>query len=124
MLMYIKKSNYKFHPKYTTKEKEEIALLYINNEMGAAQIVKEFNLANKNVLYRWVKQYKEFGKIFETRGKTTKFNNPNKGRPKKYPEKPLEELSKEELIERVRMLEDIKKSLVYLTSQQPNKNTK
>ena len=36
----------------------------------------------------------------------------------------LEELSKEELIERVRMLEDIKKSLVYLTSQQPNKNTK
>ena len=122
--MYIKKSNYKFHPKYTTKEKEEIALLYINNEMGATQIVKEFNLANNNVLYRWVKQYKEFGKIFETRGKTTKFNNPNKGRPKKYPEKPLEELSKEELIERVRMLEDIKKSLVYLTSQQPNKNTK
>ena len=124
MLMYIKKSNYKFHPKYTTKEKEEIALLYINNEMGATQIAKEFNLANNNVLYRWVKQYKEFGKIFETRGKTTKFNNPNKGRPKKYPEKPLEELSKEELIERVRMLEDIKKSLVYLTSQQPNKNTK
>ena len=122
--MYIKKSNYKFHPKYTTKEKEEIALLYINNEMGATQIVKEFNLANNNVLYRWVKQYKEFGKIFETRGKTTKFNNPNKGRPKKYPEKPLEELSKEELIERVRMLEDIKKSLVYLTSQKPNKNTK
>ena len=94
--MYIKKSNYKFHPKYTTKEKEEIALLYINNEMRATQIVKEFNLANNNVLYRWVKQYKEFGKIFETRGKTTKFNNPNKGRPKKYPEKPLEELSKKE----------------------------
>ena len=122
--MYIKKSNYKFHPKYTTKEKEEIALLYINNEMGATQIVKEFNLANNNALYRWVKQYKEFGKIFETRGKTTKFNNPNKGRPKKYPEKPLEELSKEELIEKLRMLEDIKKSLVYLTSQKPNKNTK
>ena len=124
MLMYIKKSNYKFHPKYTTKEKEEIALLYINNEMGATQIVKEFNLANNNVLYRWVKQYKEFGKIFETRGKATKFNTPNKGRPRKYSEKPLEELSKEELIKRVRMLEDIKKSLVYLTSQKPNKNTK
>ncbi len=122
--MYIKKSNYKFHPKYTTKEKEEIALLYINNEMGATQIVKEFNLANNNVLYRWVKQYEEFGKIFETRGKATKFNNPNKVRPRKFSEKPLEELSKEELIERVRMLEDIKKSLVYLTSQQPNKNTK
>ena len=122
--MYIRKSNYKFHPKYTTKEKEKIALLYINHEMGTTQIVKEFNLANNNVLARWVKQYKEFGKIFETRGKATKFNTPNKGRPRKYPEKSLEELSKEELIERVRMLEDIKKSLVYLTSQQPNKNTK
>ena len=122
--MYIRKSNYKFHPKYTTKEKEKIALLYINHEMGTTQIVKEFNLANNNVLARWVKQYKEFGKIFETRGKATKFNTPNKGRPRKYPEKSLEELSKEELIERVRMLEDIKKSLVYLTSQRPNKNTK
>ena len=39
-------------------------------------------------------------------------------------EKSYEDMSKEELIERVRMLEDIKKSLVYLTSQQPNKNTK
>ena len=122
--MYIRKSNYKFHPKYTTKEKEKIALLYINHEMGTTQIVKEFNLANNKVLARWVKQYKEFGKIFETRGKATKFNTPNKGRPRKYPEKSLEELSKEELIERVRMLEDIKKSLVYLTSQRPNKNTK
>lgn len=122
--MYIRKSNYKFHPKYTAKEKEKIALLYINHEMGTTQIVKEFNLANNNVLARWVKQYKEFGKIFETRGKATKFNTPNKGRPRKYPEKSLEELSKEELIERVRMLEDIKKSLVYLTSQRPNKNTK
>lgn len=122
--MYIKKANYKFHPKYTTEEKEKIALLYINHEMSTTQIIKEFNLANSNVLYRWVKQYQLYGKIFETRGKVTKLNNPNKGRPRKYSKKSLEELSKNELIERVRMLEDIKKSLVYLTSQQPNKNTK
>ena len=32
--MYIEKSNYKFHPKYTTEEKEKIALLYINQEIG------------------------------------------------------------------------------------------
>ena len=122
--MYIRKSNNKIHTKYTNEEKEKIVLLYLNHEMGTTQIVREFNLANNNVLYRWVKQYKEFGKIFETRGKATKFNTPNKGRPRKYSEKPLEELSKEELIKRVRMLEDIKKSLVYLTSQKPNKNTK
>ena len=122
--MYIRKSNNNIHAKYTNEEKEKIVLLYLNQEMGPTQIVRQFDLADPNVLYRWVKIYKKYGYIIETRGKDTKFNNPNKGRPRKYPEKPLEELSKEELIERVRMLEDIKKSLVYLTSQQPNKNTK
>ena len=122
--MYIKTTNNKTHKKYTNEEKEKIVLLYLNYDMSPSKIVKEFDLSDYNVLYRWVKQYKEFGKIFETRGVATKFNNPNKGRPRKYPEKPLEELSREELIERVKMLEDIKKSLVYLMSQQPNKNIK
>ena len=122
--MYIRKSNNKIHAKYTNAEKEKIVLLYLNQEMGPTQIVLQFDLADTNVLYRWVEIYKKYGCIIETRGKATKFNNPNKGRPRKHPEKPLEELSKEELIERVRMLEDIKKSLVYLTSQQPNKSIK
>ena len=122
--MYIRKSDYKTHIKYTNEEKEKIVLLYLNHQMGVRQIVREFKLYGDQALYRWVKIYKKYGSIIETRGKATKFNNPNKGRPRKHPEKPLEELSKAELIERVRMLEDIKKSLVYLTSQQPNKNTK
>lgn len=122
--MYIRKSNNKIHTKYTNEEKEKIVLLYLNHKMGPSQIIKEFDLSNFNILYRWVKNYKKNGCIIETRGKATKFNTPNKGRPRKHPEKALEELSKEELIERVRMLEDIKKSLVYLASQQPNKNTK
>ena len=122
--MYIRKSNYKTHIKYTNEEKEKIVLLYLNHQMGVRQIVREFKLYGDQALYRWVKIYKKYGCIIETRGKATKFNTPNKGRPRKHPEKPLEELSKEELIERVRMLEDIKKSLVYLTSQKPNKNTK
>ena len=122
--MYIRKSNNKIHTKYTNEEKEKIVLLYLNHEMGSTQIVRQFDLADRGTLYGWVKNYKKNGCIIETRGKATKFNTPNKGRPKKYPEKPLEELSKKELIEKLRMLEDIKKSLVYLTSQQPNKNTK
>ena len=122
--MYIRKSNNKIHAKYTNEEKEKIVLLYLNNQMGVRQIVREFKLYGEKAVYRWVKIYKKYGHIIETRGKATKFNTPNKGRPRKYSEKPLEELSKEELIERMRMLEDIKKSLVYLTSQQPNKNTK
>lgn len=122
--MYIRKTNNTMHTKYTNEEKEKIVLLYLNHEMSPSSIVKKFDLSDFNTLYRWTKQYKEFGKIFETRGKTTKLENPSKGRPRKHPEKPLEELSKEELIERVKMLEDIKKSLVYLTSQQPSKNIK
>ena len=122
--MYIRKSNNKIHAKYTNEEKERIVLLYLNHQMGVRQIVREFKLYSDQALYRWVKIYKKYGNIIETRGKATKFTTPNKGRPRKHLEKPLEELSKEELIERVRMLEDIKKSLVYLTSQQPNKNTK
>ena len=122
--MYIRKSNNKIHTKYTNEEKEKIVLLYLNHEMGVRQIVREFKLYSDQAVYRWVKIYKKYGHIIETRGKATKFNTPNKGRPRKHLEKPLEELSKAELIERVRMLEDIKKSLVYLTSQQSNKNTK
>ena len=122
--MYIRKSNNKIHTKYTNEEKEKIVHLYLNGEMRPSQIVRQFDLSNEGILYGWVKIYKQYGRIIETRGRATKFNNPNKGRPRKHPEKPLEELSKQELIERVRMLEDIKKSLVYLTSQQPNKNTK
>lgn len=122
--MYIKKTNNKTHKKYTNEEKEKIVLLYLNHEMSTTQIIRQFELGNRSKLYGWVKMYQKYGCIIDTRGKATKFNNPNKGRPRKYPEKSLEELSREELIERVKMLEDIKKSLVYLMSQQQNKNIK
>ena len=106
--MYIRKSNNKIHAKYTNEEKERIVLLYLNHQMGLRQIVREFKLYSDRAVYRWVKIYKKYGHIIETRGKATKFNTPNKVRPRKHLEKPLEELSKAELIERVRMLEDIK----------------
>lgn len=122
--MYIKKTNNKIHTKYTNEEKEKIVLLYLNHEMGLTRILREYDIASDSVFYRWVKNYRKNGCITDGRGKATKYNNPNKGRPRKYPERPLEELSKEELIEKVRMLEDIKKSLVYLSSQNPKINTK
>lgn len=111
------------HKVYTTEEKIQIALLYIDHHMGVRQIVREYDLANDKVLYRWVQQYLETGKIVEKRGRGTKAEFPTKGRPRKTPEKTLEEMSKEELIERVRMLEDIKKSLACLDEQQ-KKNIK
>ena len=111
------------HKVYTSEEKIQIALIYLDHHMGANQIVREYDLANRDVLYRWVKQYKETGTIIEKRGRGTKKEFPKKGRPRKTTEKPLEEMSKEELIERVRMLEDIKKSLACLDEQQ-KKNIK
>ena len=97
--MYIRKSDYKTHIKYTNEEKEKIVLLYLNHQMGVRQIVREFKLYGDQALYRWVKIYKKYGSIIETRGKATKLNNPNKGRPRKHPEKPLEELVEEYIVE-------------------------
>ena len=111
------------HKVYTTEEKIKIVLLYLDRHMSSRQVVREYDLANEHVLNRWVKQYKETGTIVEKRGRGTKAEFPNKGRPRKTPEKPLEEMSKDELIERVRMLEDIKKSLACLDEQQ-KKNIK
>ena len=67
--------------------------------MSVNQIVREFDLADNKVLYRWIKQYKETGTIVETRGRGNKLEIPNKGRPRKTPEKTLEEMTKEELIQ-------------------------
>ena len=122
--MYIKKNIYKSHTKYSIEEKEKMVLMYLNGEMSANKIIDKFDLASASVFHAWVKMYKKYGCLKDNRGKATKLDIPNKGRPKKELDKPLEELTREELIEKLRMLEDIKKSLVYLTSQQPNKNTK
>ncbi len=104
--MYIRKTNHKIRPTRTPDEKEKIVVLYLNHEMGVRQIVREFDLCHNNMLYRWGRQYKKFGNCLETRGKVIKLNNSNKGRPRKYRERTLEEL-----IMRARMLEDIKKNL-------------
>ena len=122
--MYIKKNIYKSHAKYSIEEKEKMVLMYLNGEMSANEIVDKFDLASTSGFHTWVRTYKKYGHLKDNRGKATKLDSPNKGRPKKELDKPLEELTREELIEKLRMLEDIKKSLVYLTSQQPNKNTK
>lgn len=110
------------HRVYTNEEKIQIVLLYLDRHISMSQIVREYDLANNMVLYRWVKQYRETNTIVETRGRGTKAEVPNKGRPRKSPEKALDEMTKDELIERIRLLEDIKKSLACL-DEQLKKNT-
>lgn len=122
--MYIRKTKNKTHKKYTIEEKNQIVLLYLDQHVGMSEIVRTYDLAGDIMLYKWVKQYKTYGTCIDGRGKATKVENPNKGRPRKTPERTLEEYSKEELIQRCRMLEDIKKSMAYLVTLKQKKNIK
>lgn len=122
--MYIKKSKRKTHKKFSIEEKNEIVLLYLDHHMSGTEIANTFDIPSRRTLYVWVEQYRTNGTCIDNRGRCSKLQNFKKGRPKKLPEQSLEEYSKEELIERCRMLEDIKKSFAYLESQKQKKNIK
>ena len=122
--MYIRKTNNKTHKKYTIEEKNQIVLLYLDHHMGMVEMVRTYDIASKSTLLRWINQYRQYGTCIDERGTTTKIENPKKGRPRKTPERTLEEYSKEELIQRCRMLEDIKKSMAYLVTLKQKKNIK
>lgn len=104
---------------FTIEEKNKIVLLYLDKHIGMAQLKREFGIAGHSMIQRWIKQYKEFGTCVDRRGKATKKEAPSKGRPRKYKVN-LEELSKEQLIEKIKMYEEIKKSMAYLINQQQN----
>ena len=110
---------YKKHRKHSIKEKNQIVLLYLDKHMRRQEILQKFDISSKSVLYKWIKQYKEFGTCVDRRGKASKKDGVQKGRPKKYKVN-LEELSKEQLIEKIKMYEDIKKSMAYLIKEQQN----
>ena len=122
--MYIRKTNNKTHKKYTIEEKNQIVLLYLDHHMGMVEMVRTYDIASKSTLLRWINQYRQYGTCIDERGKATKIETSKKGRPRKTPERTLEEYSKEELIQRCRMLEDIKKSMAYLVNQKQKKNIK
>lgn len=108
----------KKHRQYTIDEKNEIVQMYLSGETkGIGSLAKDLDIY-KSMIERWIKQYQEFGTTVDRRGKSTKDQVPNKGRPKKRIK--LEDMSKEQLIEHVRMIEDIKKAVAYLKRQKKN----
>ena len=52
---------------YTTEEKIQMVLLYLDKHMSLCQKVRNYDLANHNIIGRLVKQYKETGPIIETK---------------------------------------------------------
>jgi transposase-like protein len=113
----------KKHKVFTITEKNQIVLLYLDDHMGVMDIVRSYGIGNRSQLYKWIRQYREHGTCIDQRGKATKAEVLTKGRPKKYNAN-LEDLTKEQLIERLNLYKDIKKSLAYLNNEQQNKNTK
>ena len=107
--------------KFTIQEKNEIVLLYLDGHMGRTQILREFNIASDSIFHRWIKQYEKFGTCVDNRGKCTKVQNPNKGRPRKI-KIVYKDMSKEQLIKQLEFRDELKNFLVYLNQQ--NKNTK
>lgn len=111
------------HRKHTIEEKNKILLLYLDRHMSVRDITKDYDLSDPRRLYDWINQYKEFGTCVDRRGKATKKEAPTKGRPRKYKVN-LKDLSKEQLIEKIKMYEDIKKSMAYLIEEQQNSSIK
>ena len=94
--------------------------MYLDGHMSCSQILKEFNISHKSILYDWVEQYRKYGTCVDNRGKCTKQQNPKKGRQKKKL-MDYKSMSKEELIKELEFRDELKNFLVYLNQQ--NKNT-
>lgn len=92
----------------------------MDNHMSMIEIFRAYDIPHSSVFRRWIKQYREYGTCVDRRGQAT---GGKKGRPKKHIER-LEDMSKKDLIEKIRMYENIKKSLTCLMNQPRSKNIK
>ena len=104
----------KKYPKYSIEEKNKIVEEYLEGLISRKSLLEKNQIASSSMLSRWVRQYRETGTTYDTRGKT--------GRPKKTGSLNPEEMTREELIEYVKAVEDIKKFMAYQKKQK--KNTK
>ncbi len=84
--------------------------------MGYPKITREYDLPSSSTLYCWKKQYLENGSVKDNRGKSSKGKGNYTKRKKLNPEV----MSREELIQYVKAIEDIKKSMIFLKHQKKN----
>lgn len=104
------------HAVYTIEEKNEIVKKYLNKEMGYKQITRFYNLPSDSTLHYWTKQYREFGTVKDNRGKSSNGKGNYTRKKKIIPE----QMSREELVEYVKVTEDVKKLMVFLKQQKKN----
>ena len=88
---------------YSYEFKKEAVEKYLSGKIGGCTIAsRELGLRSKSQLLVWTKLYKQDPELLkqDNRGKATKKDGSNKGRPKKIK---LDELSKDEQIEYLKM---------------------
>lgn len=105
---------------FSIQQKNEIVLLYLDGHMGRTEILRTYGIPNDSILHRWIEQYRKYGTCVDNRGKCSKLQNPNKGRPRKSKNN-YQNMSKEQLIKELELRDELKNFLVYLNQQ--NKNT-
>jgi len=88
----------------------------MNGTMSYSEIMQTYEISSRGTLYKWGKQYREYGTVLDNRGK---FSD-GKGNFTKKKKLIPEQMTKEELIEYVKSTEDIKKLMVYLKQQKKN----
>jgi transposase-like protein len=108
----------KEYPKYTIEEKNKIVEEYLEGSIGRTALREKYSIASDSMLTRWVRQYRETGTTYDSRGK----NSTAGGKPKKSGSLNPEEMTREELIEYVKAVEDIKKFMAYQKEQKKNTN--
>lgn len=104
------------HTVYTKEEKIDIVKKYLNGDMSYKYITRYYDLSSSSTLYYWKKKYLENGTISDNRGKSSS----GKGNRIKRKELKPETMSREELINYVKAVEDIKKLMVFLKKQKKN----
>lgn len=102
------------YPKRTIEEKNKIVEEYLSGMISRNKLIEKYNIATNSMLVNWIRQYRETGTTYDNRGRKTA------GRPKKSGSLNPEEMTREELIQYVKAVEDIKKYLAYQQKQKKN----
>ena len=102
------------YPKYTIEEKNKIVEEYLDGLISRKKILEKYQIANNSMLVRWIDQYSRTGTTYDNRGKNAT------GGPKKKGTLNPEEMTREELIQYVKAVEDLKKFMAYQGIQKKN----
>ena len=127
------KKGKRINKKYSPEFKISVILDMRENQLGYCETVRKYGLGPvetggaRDMLQRWERIYLEEGEsgfYIERRGRTTKMDNPKKGRPKN---KPLDKQVEEDLIaenQRLRMENEYLKKLNALVQERVERERK